>query len=152
MDQAFQNRPALMASMADVVLNTVGGKLHLSLPKFSADSGTSSGDTTGHCGSGCQSGYGSCNSRSSSSVRSSSSTRSSTSTRASTTSTQSSTSTRISSTSTRTSTAPSKPVSTNARCGLDWGSATCQGTRWGNCCSSYGWVGLPISISMLIAY
>ncbi|EAT88523.1 hypothetical protein HBI56_127470 [Parastagonospora nodorum] len=34
-----------------------------------------------------------------------------------------------------------KPVSKNARCGEKFGGATCQGSKWGNCCSPYGYCG-----------
>ncbi|OAG03612.1 uncharacterized protein CC84DRAFT_1260741 [Paraphaeosphaeria sporulosa] len=35
----------------------------------------------------------------------------------------------------------SKPVSKNARCGKKYGGATCQGSKWGNCCSQNGYCG-----------
>ncbi|KAF1968220.1 hypothetical protein BU23DRAFT_515106, partial [Bimuria novae-zelandiae CBS 107.79] len=35
----------------------------------------------------------------------------------------------------------SKPVSKNARCGSKFGGATCQGSKWGNCCSQNGYCG-----------
>ncbi|KAH7356170.1 hypothetical protein BKA66DRAFT_400422, partial [Pyrenochaeta sp. MPI-SDFR-AT-0127] len=34
-----------------------------------------------------------------------------------------------------------KPVSRNARCGKGFGGQTCQGSKWGNCCSQYGYCG-----------
>ncbi|KAF1946371.1 hypothetical protein EJ02DRAFT_330143, partial [Clathrospora elynae] len=37
--------------------------------------------------------------------------------------------------------APSKPVSTNGRCGSQYGGQTCQGSGFGNCCSQYGFCG-----------
>lgn len=36
--------------------------------------------------------------------------------------------------------AASKPVSRDARCGQKFGKATCEGSKWGNCCSQYGYV------------
>lgn len=88
-------------------------------------------------------------------VSSSTSTRaSSTSTRVSSTSTStrvSSTSTRLSTTiatSTRTSTSASpsatKKVTTDATCG-GTGGFTCQGSTFGNCCSSAGWCGSTVA-------
>ncbi|KAF1829916.1 hypothetical protein BDW02DRAFT_462244, partial [Decorospora gaudefroyi] len=38
----------------------------------------------------------------------------------------------------------SKPVSTNARCGSQYGGQTCQGSVFGNCCSQYGYCGSSI--------
>ncbi|KAF2267483.1 hypothetical protein CC78DRAFT_577195 [Lojkania enalia] len=35
-------------------------------------------------------------------------------------------------------------VSKNARCGLQYGGQTCQGSVWGNCCSRYGYCGSTI--------
>ncbi|KAF2818773.1 hypothetical protein CC86DRAFT_254376, partial [Ophiobolus disseminans] len=32
-------------------------------------------------------------------------------------------------------------VSTNARCGSQFGGQTCQGSSWGNCCSNWGYCG-----------
>ncbi|OAL52673.1 hypothetical protein IQ07DRAFT_490147, partial [Pyrenochaeta sp. DS3sAY3a] len=37
--------------------------------------------------------------------------------------------------------AQSKPVSKNARCGQAFGGQTCQGSKWGNCCSQYNYCG-----------
>ncbi|KAF1847276.1 carbohydrate-binding module family 18 protein, partial [Cucurbitaria berberidis CBS 394.84] len=36
---------------------------------------------------------------------------------------------------------PSKPVSTNARCGSKYGGQTCQGSVFGNCCSQFDFCG-----------
>ncbi|OAL55238.1 hypothetical protein IQ07DRAFT_480440, partial [Pyrenochaeta sp. DS3sAY3a] len=34
-----------------------------------------------------------------------------------------------------------QPVSRNARCGATFGGQTCQGSRWGNCCSKWFYCG-----------
>ena len=119
------------------------------------------GDELAFCGEGCRVGFGRCGVvpglSSSSSLYSSSSfsssssstfgpSSSSTTIPTSTPSTTGTTSTSIS-TSTRTpsptsSTAPIPTnVSTAGRCGADGNGQTCTGSRFGKCCSSYGWCG-----------
>lgn len=104
-----------------------------------------------YCKEGCQSKYGICSkpvsssrpSFSSTSTRSSSRSTSTqrgstfstlTSTRSSTTSTRS---TSTSTHSTSSTPSPTQPVSTNARCGKNFGSQTCLGSKWGSCCSNW---------------
>jgi hypothetical protein len=75
------------------------------------------GSTSAYCSTGCQPSFGSCG-QSSSPVNVPSSTRTSSSAAA----------------------APTKKVSTDATCGGTKG-FTCQGSSFGNCCSSAGWCG-----------
>jgi hypothetical protein len=90
------------------------------------------GSTSAYCGTGCNSGFGSCaGTADSSSVHTSSSTRSSTkSTRSSSISTHTSSSAAPSST---------LKVTINSRCGVGFTQFTCQGSKWGNCCSQYSY-------------
>ncbi|KAF2850787.1 carbohydrate-binding module family 18 protein, partial [Plenodomus tracheiphilus IPT5] len=37
--------------------------------------------------------------------------------------------------------APSAPISQNARCGASFGGQTCQGSKYGNCCSNHNYCG-----------
>lgn len=82
------------------------------------------GSTTAHCGTGCNSAFGTCTGSTPTTLKSS---------------------TKPVSTSTRTSTIPSstptKKVSTDATCGSNNGGATCLGSQFGNCCSGSGWCG-----------
>ncbi|KAK7421269.1 hypothetical protein QQZ08_010046 [Neonectria magnoliae] len=80
------------------------------------------GSTTGHCGTGCQSQYGTCGSSSSSSVSAKAS----------------SSTTKTSATSTATGSAP---ISTNGRCGTNFGGTTCIREPGATCCSRAGWCG-----------
>ena len=86
------------------------------------------GSTVGYCGAGCLSGWGTCNALSSSLK-------------------PTTMSTRIPSTSTTLSTIalPTLKVTTNARCGVGFGS-TCQGSQWGDCCSQYSYWYTPRAI------
>ncbi|KAJ9667504.1 hypothetical protein H2201_002373 [Coniosporium apollinis] len=77
------------------------------------------GSTTDHCGTGCQSGFGTCSSNGASSAVP--------------------TSVRPSSTSSAPPAGTNK-VSTDASCGGTTGQ-TCSGSTFGNCCSQYGWCG-----------
>jgi hypothetical protein len=80
-----------------------------------------SGSTDSYCGTGCQKGFGNCkDSAKSSSVGIVLSSQTSSSRPASA--------------------SPIQPVSKNARCGAGFGGQTCQGSRWGNCCSQYFYV------------
>ncbi|KAF1919428.1 hypothetical protein BDU57DRAFT_469463 [Ampelomyces quisqualis] len=87
------------------------------------------GSTEAYCGTGCQSKFGACrvNPASSRIVAPSPSAIVVSSSRAAP----------ISST-------PSQLVSTNARCGSKFGGQTCQGSKWGNCCSQYSYCGSTI--------
>ncbi|KAF7550637.1 hypothetical protein G7Z17_g5573 [Cylindrodendrum hubeiense] len=95
------------------------------------------GSTSAHCGTGCQSKYGTCGLSSSVSAVSSSTSKSSTTSKASSTS-KSSTTSKSSSTTTATS---SPPISTNGRCGTNFGGTTCIEEPGATCCSSAGWCG-----------
>ncbi|KAH3990511.1 hypothetical protein HBH70_201550 [Parastagonospora nodorum] len=80
------------------------------------------GSTTAYCGKGCNSEFGTCTNDG----------------------TTISSSVMIVSSSTHASTIPvasSQPVSADARCGPSFGGKTCQGSRWGNCCSQYSYCG-----------
>lgn len=79
------------------------------------------GSTTDHCGTGCQSQYGTCGT-SSSSVKVSSS--------------SSSTTTKATST-----TSANVPISTNGRCGTNFGGTSCIKEPGATCCSQAGWCG-----------
>ncbi|KAF2032920.1 hypothetical protein EK21DRAFT_44637, partial [Setomelanomma holmii] len=35
----------------------------------------------------------------------------------------------------------SRAITTNARCGPSFGGKTCQGSKWGDCCSQYSYCG-----------
>lgn len=85
------------------------------------------GSTSAYCGAGCKTPFGQCSSSQASSSRSS--TMSTSTTRAQTS---------TSSTRTAVSVAPSSTltVTTNSRCGKGFG-FTCQGSKWGDCCSQY---------------
>ncbi|OAL45803.1 hypothetical protein IQ07DRAFT_683728 [Pyrenochaeta sp. DS3sAY3a] len=94
------------------------------------------GKTTAYCGTGCQSGFGTCSNSVSSSSQRSSTLRSS-----SASSTAGRSSTALSSS--RSSASPassSASVSTNGRCGPSFGGKTCQGSTYGDCCSQYNYV------------
>ncbi|KAH7383774.1 hypothetical protein BKA66DRAFT_549232, partial [Pyrenochaeta sp. MPI-SDFR-AT-0127] len=80
------------------------------------------GKTDAYCSTGCQSSFGSCTGGSSPPVAGQSSTL-------------------LSSTRSATASAPSAPVSNNGRCGSSFGGQTCQGSSYGNCCSSYNYCG-----------
>ncbi|KAH6894715.1 hypothetical protein B0T10DRAFT_258913 [Thelonectria olida] len=113
------------------------------------------GSTTDHCGTGCQSQYGTCGTSSSSSsvkVSSSSSVKvsSSSSVKVSSSSSvkvSSSSSVKVSSSSTSTTKKPtststaSVPISTNGRCGINFGGTSCIKEPGATCCSQAGWCG-----------
>jgi len=74
------------------------------------------GSTAAYCGTGCQPGFGLCPVQSSS--------------------------TTLATTTTSTLSGPAASnLSKNGACGPAGGNATCQGSQWGNCCSSYGYCG-----------
>ena len=87
------------------------------------------GSSTDHCGTGCNSAFGTCTSSGTTSKPASSSKAASSTVRSS--------STRASSAPVST---PTKKVSTDATCGGTNG-YTCLGSTFGNCCSSGGWCG-----------
>jgi hypothetical protein len=92
--------------------------------RCNADDEVNSGSTDAYCGQGCQPGFGSCKVAAVSSRASSGF----------------ATSTIPAATPSRSATPPTQPVSKNARCGAGFGGQTCEGSRWGNCCSKYFYV------------
>ena len=77
-----------------------------------------SGSSNAYCGAGCQAAFGQCGS-----------------------SRPSSSSSKVISSSTHMATpSPTSLVSKNARCGSNFGSQTCKGSNYGNCCSQYSYV------------
>ncbi|RYN85302.1 hypothetical protein AA0120_g8901 [Alternaria tenuissima] len=76
------------------------------------------GSTKDYCETGCQVGFGSCKKAPISSTKPTVST----------------------ATGLAPSASPKQPISKNARCGAGFGGQTCQGSKWGNCCSQYFYV------------
>lgn len=94
------------------------------------------GTSTDHCGTGCQSVFGTCGSSSSSAVSSAASSTVSSTVSSAASSVVSSVASSVSSAPSSTATA----LSTDGQCGPSNGKG-CQGTSYGNCCSPAGWCG-----------
>jgi hypothetical protein len=95
----------------------VGGKLYWRDIEDYVDA-IASGSTKDYCETGCQVGFGSCKKAPVSFTKPTVST----------------------ATGLAPSASPKQPISKNARCGAGFGGQTCQGSKWGNCCSQYFYV------------